>query len=297
MNTNIKNKERVSMDERIENFENAYLYEKDYGNELLDLAKAITASVLHTVRDPQRKTGKDTVYIIGVNTEKLNGYYNIAFDAMLSQLNASPDYNDTFSDSCDLVQTAALAILEEASKHLSRFGDMQKAYTEKKVSRKVVIDAPPIMEEQEVAPIQKVYRAVRKAIDAEKSVKFDPANGYLYFSDLLSVDDENGESAEIEIYKRAPKFYDLGSYEIDFNGAEKAYTPDGDGKDELQTIESMIAKMKLSEMQAAIVHYRLQGYGKKAISRKLNIKEDCYKVHMKRIKAKAEKTFPEYVNK
>ena len=287
-------KSYIPLETRISEFELAYLSGEDYAKQLDDLARAVVSIVLHTVRDPQRKTGEDKFKKIGdKNVKTLNGYYNKTFDAMLSQINASANYNTTVSDVEDLVMAAIVSILEEAQEHLKNMGDMEKAYTELKQSKKVIIDGENVeLKAVDVSPIQKAHRAVRKTIDDEKSVKFDPANGYLYFSDVIQLDD-NGEEKDVEIYVRGKKYYDLGSYETDFNGKLTVYTPDGDGKEEAETIESMIEKLKLSPGEETIVRYRLRGYGKHTISRKMNIKEDTYKRYFKRIRAKAEKTFPD----
>lgn len=284
----------IPLEAKIAEFEKAYLSGEDYASQLDTLARAIVSIVLHTVRDPQRKTGDDKYQKIGdKNVKGLNGYYNKTFDSMIAQINGSVSYNTTVDDVEDLVMSAIVSILEEAQEHLKNTGDMEKAYTELKQSKKVIIDGDNVeLKAVDVSPIQKVHRAVRKTIDDEKSVKFDPSNGYLYFSDIIQLDD-NGEAKDVEVFRRAKKYYDLGSYETDFNGKLTVYTPDGDGKEEAETIESMIEQLKLSPGEETIVRYRLRGYGKHTIARKMNIKEDTYKRYFKRIRAKAEKTFPE----
>ena len=292
----MKNFEHVTMQERINAFETAYISGGDYSIETLELAKAITASVLHTVRDPQRKRGNDKAKQIGVNTDKLNGYYNTVFDSMLAQLHDSkPTFNNTVNDVDDLVQTACVSILEEASKRLEYVGDFEREYQELKPSKKVIIgNDMPTLDEKTTTPIQQAYRAVRKAIDDEKSVKYNPANGYLYFSDLLTLESEDGETVETTLYHRAPKYYDIGSFAEDFNGKETVYTG---SIEDLKTVESMLSALKLSAMQAQIVKYRMQGYGKKAICRALNIKDGSYNKQFQRIRAKAETAFPEMVKR
>lgn len=268
-------REYISLETRIADFEKAY-HSGEYTDELTALAKAIVSIVIHTVRDPQRKSGKDNL-VPGDSWNKSN--YNKLFDIMLVSIYSNPTVETE-----DFISECIVTILDL----MAKYGTLTETIEYKHFSKKVVINDLPEIVTDEVKPIQLVHRAVRNAINHEKSVKFDPANGYLYFSDLLALEDEEGNRVEETIYRRSAKYADLGAYVEDFGGKEEVYTAT---LDSFLSVSEMVEMMRLSQMQDRILHYRLMGYGKHTISRTLGIKEDCYKMHVKRMREKAEKLF------
>lgn len=268
-------REYISLETRIADFEKAY-HSGDYANELTDLAKAIVSIVIHTVRDPQRKTGKDNL-TPGETWKKAN--YNKLFDTMLASIHANPTIETEY-----FISECIVTILEL----MAKYGTLTDTIEYKHFSKKVVINDLPEIVTDEIKPIQLAHRAVRNAINHEKSVKFDPANGYLYFSDILTLEDDDGARLEETIYRRSPKYADMGAYVEDFNGKEENYTAT---LDSFLSVSEMIDLLRLSPMQKTILQYRMQGYGKHTIARKLDIKEDTYKTHVKRIREKAERLF------
>lgn len=268
-------REYIPLEDRIETFEQAYK-SGEYADELTALAQAIVSIVLHTVRDPQRKSGKDNL-TPGETWKKAN--YNKLFDAMIASIHSNPTIETE-----DFISECIVTILDL----MSKYGTLTETIEYKHFSKKVVINELPEIVTDEIRPIQLAHRAVRNAINHEKSVKFDPANGYLYFSDILALEDDEGNRIEETIYRRSAKYADLGAYVEDFNGKAENYTA---SLESFLNVSEMIEMMRLSPMQDRILHYRLMGYGKHTISRTLGIKEDCYKMHVKRMREKAEKLF------
>lgn len=273
-------KNYIPFEKQLNEYENAWIYKEvdlscilidekavvPYGDTLNKISESIVSMVLHTLE----KTTGEKIYF-----------------QLITALHNRDDSTIVF----DLVNTCACALLEESEKHLFTAGDMEKPYITKKLTKKILIDNDkPEFEEVAVTPVQVCFRAVRNAIKAEKHVVFNPKSGYLYFSELLH-DDDTGEAETI--YRRAPKFVDLGSYATDMNGKQIAYTADNTTyADYLDLVE----KMQLSPVQYEILKYRMRvdpdtgkQYGKHAISRKLKISESTYKTQLARIRKKAEK--------
>ena len=144
------------------NFENAHASGADYSKELTDLAKAVAYSVLKKCLDPQRKTAVDREDVsnngqnpalqavrrgIRKDYETLDGTRYTADRATRATLNTDGEpitetvdktaqkalneiIRETLSDGIDLVQSAALAILEQAADraYYCRLQEKQSAF-------------------------------------------------------------------------------------------------------------------------------------------------------------------------
>ena len=185
--------------------------------------------------------------------------------------------NETLSDGLDLVQTAALALLEQAAEHADSGAEWLDApYTVRRLSKRVYIKATDsaAYREEETTPIQEVYRAVRKAVQDSRAAQSDPRNGYSYIEDLTA----DGLDT---IYYRLGKYADLGGYNSDGQ-----YTTD---RQAVTDYNAIIERLNLSDRQAFIVRLRMQGRGYTAIASYLGVTFQAVQNAMKKVQAKAEK--------
>lgn len=315
MNTNTNNSRKatpaapVSTFETVKrNFETAYAAGGDYTAALLDLSQAVAYSTLNKCIDPQRKTAtdRDSVSDNGHNPALLEVKRGIYFDrttldntaaaaakATRNSYNGEGDVvteiadhaaydalvslmGETLSDGIDLVNTAALALLEQAADHAAAIGWLDAPYTTRRLSKKVYIRASDsaAYADIETTPIQEAYRAVRRAIQNSRAIQTDPRNGYSYIEDITP----DGLDT---IYFRLQKYADLGGYNVDGN-----YTADRQTMDDYN---ALIERLELSDRQAQVLRLRMQGRGYKAIGTYLGIDPANVKRTMKQVQAKAEK--------
>ena len=290
------------------NFETAHAAGGDYTAALLDLSQAIAYSTLNKCIDPQRKTAaeRETVSDNGHNPALLEikrGIYfdchildntaNAASKATKATFTADGDpvtvtadkdaetalnalIGETLSDGIDLVNTAALALLEQAAEHATAPGWLDRPYTVRRLSKRVYIRASDsaAYADVETTPIQEVYREVRTAIQNSRAIQTDPRNGYTYIEDV-TIDGLD------TIYYRLQKYADLGGYNCDGN-----YTAD---RQTVEDYESIIARLELSDRQAQVLRLRMQGRGYKAIGTYLGVDVANVKRTMKQVQAKAVK--------
>lgn len=276
---------------------------------LQDLATAVAYSVLRKCIDPQRKTAanRETVSNNGNNpalTELKRGIAqdrralaNTAYCAeratrttytadgdIVQEIADRAAYDELaklidkpLSDGLDLVQTAALALLEQAAEH-AESGEkwLDRPYTVKRLARRVYIQAADsaAYRTENTTPIQEAYRAVRKAVQESRATQTDPRNGYCYIEDLTA----DGLDT---IYYRLGKYADMGG--TDSNGL---YTTD---KQSLLDYNDVLARLNLSERQATIVRLRMQGRGYKAIASYLGVTFQAVQNAMRKVQAKADK--------
>lgn len=249
---------------------------------LVELSKAVALAVLKKVIDPQRRnrsTDPDRVDNSGCNPYLMQCRNEIIRD-------------DTSGDGYDLVNVATVAILEqrEQFKNLVSVEPEQfPAWLEfpfetAELSRRVYIrDGATLTRTVTTTAIQQVFRAVRRAIMASRAVQSDPRNGYLYI-EQLATDPATGE--QLEIYRRLPKYADLGGYATDINGStdySSSYTATAET---LERYDRTIERLNLTDRQAEILKYRLQGYGYKAIATRLGVTEQAILNACKRMRAK-----------
>ena len=292
---------------------------KDPSAELYALATACANSVLKKCLDPQRKTApeREAVSNSGSNpalkavkagiavdmgtpgrpgtleslqTASARAYkltYNKQGDLVTEV--ADPDaaravdalITDALTDGMDMVQTASLAIWElSAQHHAKRPGWLEKEYTERKLSAKVLIQAEDSAKWEDVntTPIQEVYRAIRREVQNSRAMQTDPRNGYSYIEETTADPDSTKEET---IYRRLQKWADLGGY-----------THDGQYTADLQTLmdyNDVVEKLNLTDRQATIIALRMRGYGSLAIGTYLGISRGNVQNMLKCVQKKAEK--------
>lgn len=310
MNNNITTTADNTFEQVKRNYENALASGKDTSAELTALATAVAYSVINKCIDPQRKTAadRDTVSNNGHNPALVAVKRGIAADlAILDNTRRNADkatritYNadgemiteivdndaekavaaligESLSDGIDLVQTAALAIWEQAAEHANGENWLDSKYTVRRLSRRVHIQSADsaAYAEIETTPIQEAYRAVRQAIQDSGAVQTDPRNGYTYIEDLTA------DGLEV-IYRRLGKYADLGGYDCNDNYTASAQT--------VADYESIVARLKLTDRQAQILQLRMRGKGNgyQAIASYLGISEGSVYNTIKRIRERCEK--------
>ena len=288
-------------------FETAYA-NGDYVEQLTTLAKAIAASVINKVADPQRKAAQtaDKVSDSGLNPALVAMKRGLHADNALLALTA---YNadratriawtedgdiitetvdkesldsvnrlcrETLSDAIDLQHTAVVALLEQASEHASAGESwLDVPYTVRRLSKRVYIRASDSASytDVETTPIQEVYRAVRRQIADSRAVQTDPRNGYTYV-EMPTADEVDA------IYYRSGRYADIGGYDSINN-----YTAD------IQTVadyEDILQRLNLTARQMTIVRLRIQGHGYKAIASYLGITQETVKTTIRRLRDKCE---------
>lgn len=288
------------------NYETALAQGKDTTQELTALATAVAYSVINKCIDPQRKAAaqRDTASNNGFNPAMVALKRGIASDlatldntrrntnaATATTYNADGDFvtvtadkeaaaalanliDETLSDGIDLVQTAALAILEQAAEHATAPAWLDTPYTIRRLSRRVYIrsDESAAYKDDETTPIQEVYRAVRQAVQDSRAVQTDPRNGYSYIDDLTA----DGLDT---IYYRMGKYTDLGGYDCNGN-----YTTD---RQNMADYETLVARLDLTDRQAQILRLRMQGNGYKAIASYLGVTQRAVAKTVGQIQVKA----------
>lgn len=290
-------------------YETALATGRDSADELTALATAVAYSVLNKCIDPQRKAApqRETVSATGYNPALVQLKHGIAADlATLDNLRIAADkatrtaYNtdgdlttetadkdaekavaaligETLSDGIDLVQAAALAILEQAAEHAADGGEwLDTPHTVRRLSRRVYIrtEDSAAYRDDETTPIQEVYRAVRQTVQNSRAIQTDPRNGYSYVEDLTADGLET-------IYYRLHKYADLGGYDCNGN-----YTTD---RQNVADYETLVARLDLTDRQAQILRFRMQGKGYKAIATYLGIPQSSVCRCMYQVRNKAEK--------
>ena len=288
---------------------------------LTDLATAVAYSVLRKVIDPTRKTATTTdrpsdsglspalVALRGDLTRDrayLNRLDHAVNDSTRLTFNADGDMvfevidpalakaatdlaGQTLGDGLDLVNDAVLAILEETARQADRDPgmpvDLERAYTVRRLKRKVWIktaDSVNGWETVETTPIQEVFKAVRRSVQNSRHMQIDPRSGYTYLEDL-AIDPETGDGSTI--YRRLPKFADLGGHVCDFNGKETVATTAD--RETVATTDRLVAAMGLTDREMTVLKYRLAGYGYKAIATAMGLTVDNAKRCGRRIRDKA----------
>lgn len=306
-------------------FEEAHASGKDYSNELLDLSTAIAYSVVNKCIDPQRKSAgeHDGVSNNGLNPAMLDLRRGIASDrrtldnttdaanaATNTTMNKDGEFvtevvdeeakkaldaliGEALSDGIDLVQTAALALLEQAADHADGPGWLDRPFTVRRLSRRVYIKSEDSVayRNDETTPAQEVYRAVRRAVQESRAVQTDPRNGYTYIEEITP----DGLDA---IYFRLQKWADLGGYAN--NGHDETHTPGapagyGQGgthytadNETVEDYEKLVARLDLTNRQAEVLHLRIQGRGYKAIATYLGVTQRAVAKTVEQIRRKAE---------
>lgn len=272
------------------------------GDALTALATAVAHSVVGKLIDPQRKTAAERQAVsdsglnpamvalrrgIAADRATLDNtrrnmdaataiVYNADGDAVRTVVDADAEraaaalVGQCLTDGVDLIQTAALALWEQAQERAAGAGWLDVPYTVRRLSRRVYIqaDASAAYADMETTPIQEAYRAVRRAVQDSRAVQTDPRNGYMYIEELTA----DGLDT---IYVRLGRYADMGGYAVngnlsDMDGAPAGYwTGDGLCTADSETAKdaaALLAALNLTAKQARVLKYRMQGYGYKAIA-------------------------------
>lgn len=280
----------ITFDELKRQYEQTTADGKDNTNELYELAQAVAHSVINKCLDPQRKTAADREKVsnngyspamvavkrgISADVDTLDNTRRVSDLALHTEYTADGELvtkedktlaaewdkltRDTLTDGIDLVQTAALAILEQtaAAADVTAAAWLDREMTVRELSRRVYIraDDSAAYRDRVTTPIQEVYREVRRAVQNSRAIQTDPRNGYTYIEDM-TADPDNGKLETI--YRRMGKYADMGGYDV-----HGTYTAD---KQTAADFDNVLAALNLTERQAAVVRLRMQGNGYKAIA-------------------------------
>lgn len=282
--------------------------EKAYAESLQSLATAVTYSVLkkcinvsadRTLLQARRDVARDSANIEALrhasNHEK-SIRYNADGDS--KEVITDKDLHrtvtklvgETLGDGSDLVSIATVSILEEAAKATERNGGtlplvwIEKPYTKRQLRKKVYIQSVDSVNgwtDETTTPIQEVYRAVRRYVESNRSVK-SASFEYLYIDELLHDDESDTTDT---VYRRMSKYSDLGAMLTDFNGKDMYYTPN---RSDVDTTDDIIEKLNLTDKQARILRLRQAGYGYKAIATYIGVTQRAVAKTVQAIQAKAE---------
>ena len=231
---------------------------------------------LAAVRD---NTDRATHYTYNTDGDLVRKVVDKAADKAAADLAAA-----RLGDGCDLVQEAAAALLTAVDKWATLGGAwLDASVTVRRLSRRVYVDGDPVptWKDATTTPAQEVYRAVRRYIDNTRAAQTDPRNGYTYIADL-AADPETGVLETV--YRRLGKYADLGGYAVNGKtpdtvaGAPAGYAHGdgcGDGyttgADTVDTYDATLARLGLTDRQAAIVALRVRGFGLDAIAKRLGV--------------------------
>lgn len=290
---------------------------------LMDVSTAVVYSVLKKLIDPQAKNtdGKNSVgFNKQINALRRSIYSDrLALDTIAS-VNADGDgrdyvYNqngdrvyavvdtqtaeryddainrflsDTLSDSYDLIQTAALAILDEQKRaDTSDLEWLEKPYDKRVLTKKVYIDTADVDREWktvQTAPILEVFKAVRRYISDNRSLQVDPRCKYVYLSELATDDMTD---AEITIYRRLPRYSQAVSVDMHVdrlgNVTMTAYSDDTTER----VIQDFIVKGNLTAREQSVLMYRLKGHGRRTIANSLGVTDNSVNGTLQRLRKKA----------
>lgn len=177
--------------------------------------------------------------------------YERAYDDMAAYDNG---YIQPLTDAADLIQIAALAIIECAAPC---------------IATAIAADKPYILPD---AVRKAAYKAVHKAIYA---AAVRPALRDIYIEDMAHTDD--GMEVSDPEYIKVTRYYDI------HNWADYAVT-----MDMLEQIKPL-----LKDKQKAVLHYRLQGMSVTAIAERLGVTQQAVSDTLKRIRIKATTLWPD----
>lgn len=170
----------------------------------------------------------------------------------------------SIEDGSDLVQAAALEILEQAAMHADESNWMDKdIQVERKKKHVVRYGEKPETVCEDSRPIRQVFRAIRRNVQNTRAVAFDPACKYIYIQDIES---EYGMPADTVFY-RMDAFSDIGGYTVNHASIPGAPAAMGNSFNELasgdmETIDDMYRRLNsldIGKKDRELVHRRLQG--------------------------------------
>jgi DNA-binding CsgD family transcriptional regulator len=280
---------------------------KEFENVSYSLAKALTFSVLKKCIDVSQsptlkairnsiiideKTVQDILYICNNNYEytyNKNGDYVVKVIDSKAENDLHKLINSNFGDGLHIVNGAWIMLQDETNKAIERAKETNTAftletpYTQRVLKKKVYIQNANSVDgwtDETTTPIQQVFKAIRREIQQSQSVKV-PQNGYSYIPSIIT---DTATDSTAQIYKRLPKYMNIGSSVENINGKETAYTV---SDTDFVEYENIIATLNLTARQTRILLLRLSGYGNKAISTYFGISVSTVKEQVKAIRKKA----------
>lgn len=325
-----ENVNKSAFAELMRDYETATTDEKK-GIALQALAKACAYSVLKKLIDPQAKStdGKETKNGNGCNPAILKLKKSLYADTLMldtlsdvnrngngcamrydtngntkevitdkathDRYNAAVDrfIDETIGDGYDLIQVAAVALLEQASRvDTTAKNWLEKTYTKKALSRKVYINTADADKEWitvEITPIQEVFKAIRRYIIDNRSINIDPRCKYVYLSEL-AIDPDNDDTTE-QIYRRLPRYNQAVDTDIHIDRNGNVTMTATTTRNDVDIMDDMLSRLNLTTKESAVIKYRLQGCGYKVIANSLQITENAVKGCMHRIRDKTRKEF------
>ena len=266
------------------------------------IKKCLNTGYNSTLEQLRRELGRDLHELDTLHHASMNAYNaTVTADGDYKRVKVDPGCavaldrlsSVQLGDGVDFVNVAVVAILEETAKQKEREpgagADLTRPYTVRRLSRKVWIKTENSVngwEEVETTPIQEIYKAVRRYVMQSRAAATDPRNGYSYL-DETTTDPITGE--ETTVYKRLPKYADLGGYAVDFNGACTLYSVD---RETVDRYDALVTSLDLTAKQAQILTLKQSGYGNKAIATYMGISENSVKGACTEIRRKAAARFP-----
>ena len=259
---------------------------KAYENVSYSLAKALTFSVLKKCIDVSQsptlkairnsiiideKATQDILYICNNNYEYTynnNGDYVVKVIDSKAENDLHKLCEQNFGDGLHIVNGAWIVLQDETNKAIERAKETNTAftletpYTQRVLKKKVYIQNANSVDgwtDETTTPIQQVFKAIRREIQQSQSVKVSQ-NGYSYIPSIIT---DTATDSTAEIYKRLPKYINIGSSVENINGKETAYTV---SDTDFAEYENIIATLNLTARQTRILLLRLAGYGYKAIA-------------------------------
>lgn len=228
-----------------------------------------------------------------------------------------PTRGEDLGEGLDLANYFSMYILDELEKQAKRDPDLPpdltRPYELTRLKKKVYIrsqdlpydvlvsicnargETPPTLEEWKntregedlgdlketvtTSPIEQAFSKTRGEIENSRAVQADPRNGYSYIEYECNDPDLAGE---IMTYLRLPKYADIGGSELEEHKDHLTpiltkSTPTYADKNTAESIGPILEDLKLTDSQLEVVHYRLRGYGCKAIATRIGIKKESVK--------------------
>lgn len=202
----------------------------------------------------------------------------------------------TLSDATDLLQTALLTIWSETIRVITdRPADLASHWLTtptavRRLRKRVYIHDDPTTatawEEVQISPIQTVFRAVRRDIQASRAMQ--ASNKYVYLDDMVN-DPDDPDRAE-RVYRRLDRLTaSLAADDMttDIYGDRAVATYATATPTAVDDADRIVSVLDLTTRQSTVLAYKLQGYGNKAIATRLGVTENSVKGAMNNVRAKA----------
>ena len=283
-----------------------------------DLARALSAAVLKKVADPQRKAAPEREAVSDNGCSPAIAYLRRGVQADVALLDRTARaaeaataiswtrdgravtetvdkaaaqaltdcMGETLTDGMDLVQAAALALVEWARWMEERgalvAGYLDSIVTARKPSRRVVYDPHdvPEMVEYDTSPVREVFRAVRREVEAARAPRDEGAFGYTYTP--LDVEGADG------ILFRSVRYAGLAGECSHGTHSAAGLPPVATGSEwETKHMFELIDGMDLTHRQRDLLELRLAGASTQQIADRRGVTRQAVEHSLGRIRARA----------